>query len=385
MSPIRTAIGRAKRGSFKDTALDDLLRPVLARLREVVEAHGVSASAVGDIVIGTVLPRGSTGATQVRVASLLAGFPEEVPCTTVNRQCSSGLQAIANVAGAIKAGYYEMGVAGGVESMSANPMSWDGGINMEAVAHDSAKGCYMSMGQTSEEVASRWNISRATQDQFAARSHELAAKAQEQGKFKDEIVVVEAEVEDKEGNKKKVVVANDEGIRKGTTVEKLGKLRAVFQADGSTTAGNASQLSDGAAGTLVMKRSFAVKHGFPIMGTLRSFAAVGVEPAVMGIGPAAAIPAALEQAGISTADVGVFEINEAFASQATYCVAKLGINPDLVNPNGGAIALGHPLGCTGARMTATLLHEMKRRGSRYGVVSMCIGSGMGAAAVYELE
>eukprot|EP01094_Clydonella_sp_ATCC50884_P021068 TRINITY_DN4538_c0_g1_i2.p1 TRINITY_DN4538_c0_g1~~TRINITY_DN4538_c0_g1_i2.p1 ORF type:complete len:432 (-),score=141.03 TRINITY_DN4538_c0_g1_i2:113-1378(-) len=385
VNPIRTAIGRAKRGSFKDTPADELLKPVLAKLRSVVEAHGLPATAVGDIVIGTVLPRGGKGATEVRIASLLAGFPEEVPCTTVNRQCSSGLQAIANVAGAISAGFYEMGIAGGVETMSMNDMSWEGGVNMNAVSHPSAKGCYMNMGQTSEAVAERFNISRDVQDRFAARSHALAAAAQEAGKFVDEILPIEVEVEDKEGNKHKKTVSQDEGIRKGTTVEKLAKLRTVFQADGSTTAGNASQLSDGSSATLVMRRSFAEKHGFKIMGTLRSFAAVGVEPAIMGIGPAAAIPAALEQAGISSADVGVFEINEAFASQATYCVAKLGINPDLVNPNGGAIALGHPLGCTGARMTSTLLHEMKRRGSRYGIVSMCIGSGMGAAAVYELE
>jgi acetyl-CoA acyltransferase 1 len=381
---VRTAVGKAKRGSFKNTGPDNLLAPVLKHL--VQTTPQIKPELYGDVVIGTVLPPGAQGATEVRVASLLAGLPDIVPCTTVNRQCSSGLQAIANVASAIKAGYYDIGIAGGVESMSSNSMDrWDGGINQEALQHPSAKGCYLNMGQTSENVAERYGVSRETQDQFAALSHKKAAEAIKAGKFRDEIVPVTVTVEDDKGNSKTITVSQDEGVRADTTAEKLGKLRPVFKEGGSTTAGNSSQVSDGAAACIVTKRSVAQKLGLPIFGVFRSFAAVGVEPAVMGIGPAVAIPAAVQKAGISLQDVDVYEINEAFASQAVYCVQKLGIPVEKVNPNGGAIALGHPLGCTGARQTATLLNELKRRNARFGVVSMCIGSGMGAAAVYERE
>jgi acetyl-CoA acyltransferase 1 len=381
---VRTAVGKAKRGSFKNTGPDNLLAPVLKHL--VQTTPQIKPELYGDVVIGTVLPPGAQGATEVRVAALLAGLPDIVPCTTVNRQCSSGLQAIANVASAIKAGYYDIGIAGGVESMSSNSMDrWDGGINQEALQHPSAKGCYLNMGQTSENVAERYGVSRETQDQFAALSHKKAAEAIKAGKFRDEIVPVTVTVEDDKGNSKTITVSQDEGVRADTTAEKLGKLRPVFKEGGTTTAGNSSQVSDGAAACIITKRSVAQKLGLPIFGVLRSFAAVGVEPAVMGIGPAVAIPAAVKMAGISLQDVDVYEINEAFASQAVYCVQKLGIPVEKVNPNGGAIALGHPLGCTGARQTATILNELKRRNARFGVVSMCIGSGMGAAAVYERE
>jgi len=381
---IRTPVGKAKRGAFKSTGPDALLVPVLKHL--VTSTPQIKPEQYGDVVIGTVLPPGAQGATEVRVASLLAGLPDVVPVTTVNRQCSSGLQAIANVAASIKAGYYEVGIAGGVESMSSNSMDrWDGGINQEALQHQSAKGCYISMGQTSENVAEKYGISREKQDQFAALSHKKAAEAIKAGKFRDEIVPVTVTVEDDKGNSTTVTVTEDEGVRADTTAEKLGKLRAAFKQGGSTTAGNSSQVSDGAAAVIVTKRSVAQKLGLPIMGVFRSFAAVGVDPSVMGIGPAVAIPAALKLAGVNIQDVDVFEINEAFASQAVYCVEKLGIPIEKVNPNGGAIALGHPLGCTGARQTTSILNELKRRGARFGVVSMCIGSGMGAAAVYERE
>jgi len=381
---VRTAVGKAKRGSFKNTGPDNLLAPILKHL--VQSTPQIKPEQYGDVVIGTVLPPGGQGATEVRVASLLAGLPDVVPVTTVNRQCSSGLQAIANVAGAIKAGYYEIGIAGGVESMSSNSMDrWDGAINQEALQHPSAKGCYLNMGQTSENVAERYGVSRETQDQFAALSHKKAAEAIKAGKFRDEIVPITVTVEDDKGNSKTVTVSQDEGVRADTTAEKLGKLRPVFKEGGSTTAGNSSQVSDGAAACIVTKRSVAQRLGLPVFGVLRAFAAVGVEPAVMGIGPAVAIPAAVQQAGLSLQDIDVFEINEAFASQAVYCVQKLNIPVEKVNPNGGAIALGHPLGCTGARQTATILNELKRRNARFGVVSMCIGSGMGAAAVYERE
>jgi len=383
---VRTAVCKAKRGQFKDTSADKLLIPVFKHL---LSSTGIDPSLVGDIVIGNVLPPSSQAATEVRIAALLAGFPKEVPVTTVNRQCSSGLQALANVAAAIKAGHYDVGIAGGVESMSLFDMSSTYGsfsVNEEALGHPLASGCYMTMGLTSEEVASRYGISRKEQDEFSALSHSRAAAAIKAGKFKDEIVPVTTIIKDpKTGEEKTITVDTDDGVRAGTTVEALSKLKAVFKDDGSTTAGNASQTSDGAAAMLVTKRSVAEKLKLPIQGIFRSFAVVGVEPAIMGVGPAEAIPQALKRAGLGVNDIDVFEINEAFASQCTYCLKKLGLSLDKVNPNGGGIAIGHPLGCTGARLTATLLHELARKKARYGVVSMCIGSGMGAAAVFERE
>jgi len=380
---VRTAIGKARRGSFRNTAPDNLLMPLIKHVME--NTPQVNPTEIGDVVIGTVLPRGGQGATEVRVACLLAGLPEEVPCTTVNRQCSSGLQAIANVASSIKAGLYDVAIAGGVESMSLNPMAWEGQMNQEALKHKSAIGCYTTMGQTSENVAERYGITRAQQDKLAAMSQERAIAATKNGRFKEEIVPITVTVEDeKSGESKQVTVDTDEGLR-ATTMEKLAKLRPAFKVDGSTTAGNSSQVSDGASICLLARRSYAEKHGLPILGCLRSFAAVGVEPSVMGIGPAAAIPVALKKAGLTLQDIDLYEINEAFASQATYCVDKLGLSWDNINVNGGAIAIGHPLGCTGSRMTATLLHELHKRRQKYGVVSMCIGSGMGAAAVFEAE
>jgi len=300
---------------------------------------------------------------------------------TCNRQCSSGLQAIANVAAAIKSGFYDIGIAGGVETMSLNGMGWDGGINETAMAHPVASGCYMSMGQTSEAVAERFKVDRKEQDEFAVESHKRAAAAQAAGKYKEQIVPIKVKTDDG----KEITISQDEGVRADTTYASLSKLKPAFKEGGSTTAGNSSQLSDGAGAALLMKRSTAQKLNLPIQGVFRSFAAVGVEPAIMGVGPAYAIPEALKKAGISTKDVDVFEINEAFASQATYCVNKLGLDKKKVNPNGGAIAIGHPLGCTGARLVADILPELKRQNGRYGVVSMCIGSGMGAAAVIERE
>lgn len=278
-------------------------------------------------------------------------------------------------------GTYEIGIAGGVESMSINPMGWEGSINEEAVNHPLAQGCYMNMGQTSENVAERYGISRQEQDEFSVRSHQKAAAAQAAGKFSSQIVPVEYTNE--EG--KKVVVSKDEGIRGVTTLADLAKLRPAFKEGGSTTAGNSSQLSDGAAAMIVTKRSTAERLKLPIQGIFRSFAVVGVEPSIMGVGPAYAIPPAVKRAGLALNDIDVYEINEAFASQCTYSIKKLGLDINKVNPNGGAIALGHPLGCTGARLVADILPELERRKAHYGVVSMCIGSGMGAAAVIERE
>ncbi|PRW59580.1 3-ketoacyl- thiolase peroxisomal [Chlorella sorokiniana] len=383
VSACRTALCKAKRGGFKDTPVDDLIAAVL---KETIQRTGVEPEAVGDVCFGSVMGPSSQRANECRIAMFLAGFPTSVPVHTVNRQCSSGLQAIAEVAASIRAGFYTIGIAGGVESMTTNPMAWEGAINPRVAESQCAQDCLLPMGITSENVAAQYGVSRETQDKFAARSHALAAAAQAAGKFRDEIVPVPTVLKDpKTGEERRVVIDADDGIRLGTTPASLSQLKPVFKKGGSTTAGNSSQVTDGAAAVMLMTRQEAAKRGLPILGIFRSFAAVGVPPAVMGIGPAVAIPAAVEMAGLTLDDIDVFEINEAFASQATYSVDKLGIDIDRVNPNGGAIALGHPLGCTGARQTATLLYEMQRRGkaARFGVVSMCIGSGMGAAAVFE--
>lgn len=378
---MRTPIGRGRKGSFKDTHATDLLAAVL---KGVMDQTGVDKALVGDIVCGNVLAPGGFAA-QARMAMLLAGFPVEVPINTVNRQCSSGLQAFANVAANIRAGMYDIGIAAGCESMTNNPMGEAmGEINDKVFEHPVAATCLNTMGQTSENVAKKFGISRQTQDQMAVESHAKALKATAAGYFKNEIVPVTTIFTDsKTDEEKTITVTQDDGPRKGTTLEKLGRLRAAFGEGGTTTAGNASQVSDGAAACLVMTRKKAAELGLTPLGTFRSFTVVGVKPEIMGIGPAAAIPPALATAGLKMDDIDVFEINEAFASQATYCVDKLGVPKEKLNPNGGAIALGHPLGCTGARMIATLLHQLKRTKQRYGVVSMCIGTGMGAAAVFE--
>ncbi|KAK3284109.1 hypothetical protein CYMTET_8224 [Cymbomonas tetramitiformis] len=378
---VRTPICKAKRGAFKDTGPDVLLSTVL---KEAVARSKVDPKLLGDINVGNVLFQ--QGAIYCRQAQAVAGIPFEVPLSTVNRQCSSGIQAVANIASAIKAGQYECGIAAGVECMSLGDMM--NSVNPafmgeESFAHDDSRNCLMPMGITSENVAAKYGITREMQDQLAVSSHAKAVKATETGKFTEEIVPVTTKVKAKDGTEKEVTVSVDEGMRKGITVQDLGKLKAAFQKGGSTTPGNASQVSDGAAAVVLATRAFAEKHGMPIAGIFRGFSVVGCPPEIMGIGPAVAIPAALKQCGLSVSDIGVWEINEAFASQATYCVNHLGIDHSKLNPNGGAIALGHPLGATGARQMATLLPEMKRTGQKYGVISMCIGTGMGAAAVIE--
>ncbi|XP_021896968.1 3-ketoacyl-CoA thiolase 2, peroxisomal [Carica papaya] len=383
VAAYRTALCKSKRGGFKDTHADDLLAPVL---RAVVEKTNLNPSEVGDIVVGTVLAPGSQRASECRMAAFYAGFPETVPVRTVNRQCSSGLQAVADVAAAIKAGFYDIGIGAGLESMTVNPMAWEGSVNPKVKSFEQAQNCLLPMGVTSENVAQRFGVTRQEQDQAAVESHRKAAAATAAGKFKDEIIPVVTKIVDpKTGEEKTITVSVDDGIRPDTSVSGLAKLKPVFKKDGSTTAGNSSQVSDGAGAVLLMKRSVAIRKGFPILGVFRSFAAVGVDPAIMGIGPAVAIPAAVKAAGLELDDIDLFEINEAFASQFVYCRKKLELDPEKINVNGGAMAIGHPLGVTGARCVATLLHEMKRRGRdcRFGVISMCIGTGMGAAAVFE--
>nr|XP_029123017.1 3-ketoacyl-CoA thiolase 2, peroxisomal isoform X1 [Elaeis guineensis] len=404
VAACRTAICKSKRGGFKDTHPEDLLAPVL---KELLDKTKLNPSEVGDIVVGTVLASGSQRAIECRMAAFYAGFPETVSLKTVNRQCSSGLQAVADIAAAIKAGLYDIGIAAGMESMTVNSVRLKGPVNPRAEMFAQARDCLLPMGMTSEIVAQRYGITRREQDQAAVESHSRAAAAAAAGKFKEEIIPVTTKMEcmqfsylgracmqnsyfgqivdPKTGEEKRVTISVDDGIRPGTSVSVLAKLKPAFKKDGTTTAGNASQVSDGAGAVLLMRRDVAMQKGLPILGVFRSFGAVGVDPAVMGIGPAVAIPAAVKAAGLQIDDIDLFEINEAFASQFVYCCKKLELDPSKVNVNGGAIALGHPLGATGARCVITLLNEMKRRGKkcRFGVISMCIGSGMGAAAVFE--
>ncbi|KAK1937784.1 3-ketoacyl-CoA thiolase B [Phytophthora citrophthora] len=383
VSAQRTPITKARRGGFKDTTPDVLLGHVL---QAVLKQAKVDPKLVGDVVVGNVLQPGA-GAGMARMAQLAAGIPHTVPLHVLNRQCSSGLQAVANVTAAIKAGYYDIGIAAGVECMSLAGIGKDAPtVNWERVGEvQDAMDCTVPMGITSENVAEKYGITRTKQDELAALSHAKAAAAQANGWFKEEITPVSTIIKDKDGNEKSVIISQDDGVRSGTTVEKLAKLKPAFKEGGSTTAGNSSQVSDGAAAVLLMRRSVAKQMGLPILGRFVSFAVAGVPPALMGIGPAYAIPEALQKAGLTQNQIDVFEINEAFASQATYCVEKLGIPIEKVNPKGGAIALGHPLGCTGARQVSTLLYQLKRKNQRYGVISMCIGTGMGAAAVFERE
>lgn len=381
ISAKRTPIGRAKKGSFKDTHPAELLAHAL---KAVVDDSGIDPALVKDIVIGNVLNPGAF-ATQARMAGFLAGYPSTTSLHTLNRQCSSGLQAVASVASAISSGFYDIGVAGGVESMStANMGASVGELSDKVFENDNAKKCLVPMGVTSENVAAAYGVSRAQQDALAERSHAKALAAQKAGHF-SEIVPITVSIKDKQGNVQTITVSKDDGPRPGTTQQKLGKLRAVFKKGGVTTAGNSSQVSDGAAAVLLMKRSRARELGLKPVGVFKTFAVAGVPPEVMGIGPAFAIPVALKNANMTLDDIDIFEINEAFASQAVYCVNKLNIPMEKVNPNGGAIALGHPLGCTGARMVGTLLSELHRTGKKTGIVSMCIGTGMGAAGIIQAE
>nr|XP_057941781.1 3-ketoacyl-CoA thiolase, peroxisomal isoform X2 [Doryrhamphus excisus] len=368
---LRSAIGKAKRGNLKDTTPDEMLSAVMTA---VLNDVGLSSQLLGDVCVGNVLQPGA-GALMARVAHFLSGFPESVPVYTVNRQCSSG---------AIRSGSIDLGLACGVESMSLRSIGNPGDLSSRLVDNEKARDCIIPMGMTSENVAERFGVSREKQDVFAMTSQQKAAWAQLSGLLDQEIVPIATKLVDEDGTERQVTVAKDDGIRAGTTLAGLSKLRPAFKPDGTTTAGNSSQVSDGAAAVLLGRRSTVEALGLPVLGVLKASAVVGVPPDVMGIGPAVAIPAALKKAGLNMADIDVFEINEAFASQAVYCIEKLGIPPEKVNPNGGAIALGHPLGCTGARQVVTLLHELRRRGRRaYGVVSMCIGTGMGAAAIFE--
>jgi acetyl-CoA acyltransferase len=384
VSAVRTAVGKAPRGMYRTTMPETL---AVTAIRGALErAPGLDPAEIDDVMMGCAFPEAEQGLNVGRNYALLAGLPESVPGFTMNRFCSSGLQAVALGAQAIMSGMAEVVLAAGVESMSRVP----GGGNKEMFSNemmDASPDIYLSMGLTAENVASRFGVTREQQDALAAESHRRALQAITNGTFKDEVVPVEIKhrLPGPDGTvvETSTTVTVDEGPRQGSTVEALAKLRPVFKKDGTVTAGNSSQTSDGAAAAVLMTAERAAALGLQPLARFVSFAAAGCDPGVMGIGPVFAIPKALKLAGLTVSDIDLVELNEAFASQAYYCIHTLGLDPAIVNVNGGAVALGHPLGATGAKLTATLLHEMKRRRSRYGVVSMCVAGGIGAAAVFE--
>ncbi|MCE9667983.1 thiolase family protein [Myxococcus stipitatus] len=380
-SAVRTPFTRAHKGEFKDTRPDTLA--AIAIKEAVAQVPGLKPSDVEDVVLGCAMPEAEQGMNVARQATLLAGLPVDVPAMTINRFCSSGTQAIAQIAAAIQAGQIQIGIGGGTESMTMVPMGGNKvSANPEIMANHPE--IYTSMGVTAENIASRHNVSREDSDKFAAESQRRAATAREQGKFKEEIVPVTTTVYDDNGVAQTVTVSVDTILRPETTFEGLNKLKPAFNAKGVVTAGNASPLTDGAAAAVVMSEEKAKELGVKPLGYFLDFAVAGVPPEVMGIGPVPAVRKLLAKNKLEVKDIDVFELNEAFAPQALYCIRELGIPMDKVNPNGGAIALGHPLGVSGARLVATILRELKRRNGRYGVVTMCIGGGMGAAALIEL-
>ena len=379
-SACRTAVGRAVKGTLRNTRPDDLAATVMQEA--VRRVGGLQPQDVSDVVLGCAFPEAEQGFNVARNAVFLAQWPDTVTGVTINRFCASGLQALAMGAQAVQTGLAEVVVAGGVESMSMVPMTGNK-VSLNPRLVDERPEAYIAMGHTAERVAQKFEISRAAQDEFAYRSHQKALAAIAAGRFKEEIVPVKARVFE-DGQVREVEFAVDESPRADTTVEGLGKLRPAFATKGSVTAGNASPMNDGAAAAVLLSDAKAAQLGVKPLGRMRHFVVRGVPPEIMGIGPVPAIKALLEQTGLSVKDIDLFEINEAFASQAAYSQRELGIADDKINVNGGAIALGHPLGCTGAKLTATVLHELRRRGGRYGVVSMCIGGGMGAAGLFEV-
>jgi acetyl-CoA acyltransferase len=380
----RTPVGKAKKGTLANVRPDDLGAIVV---RETLKRAGNYEGNIDDLIIGCAMPEAEQGLNMARNIGALAGLSHEVPAITINRYCSSGLQAIANASERIMLGHADTIIAGGAESMSLVPMMGHV-VRPNSKLAESAPQYYMGMGHTAEEVAKKYGISREDQDAFAVRSHQRAAKAIQEGKFEDEIVPVDVTLrtvgKDNKLVEKTIQFKQDEGVRPDTNMETLAKLRPAFNIKGTVTAGNSSQTSDGAAAVMVMDREKAESLGLKPLAKFRSFALGGVPPEIMGIGPVVAIPKALKLAGLQVSDIGVFELNEAFASQSIQVIRELGLDEDKVNVNGGAIALGHPLGTTGAKLTLTVIHEMKRRNEQFGVVTMCIGGGMGAAGVFEL-
>ncbi|RLQ96566.1 acetyl-CoA C-acetyltransferase [Falsibacillus albus] len=384
VSGARTPVGKSRKGTLAAVRPDDLGALVV---KETLKRAGNYDGNIDDLIIGCAMPEAEQGLNMARNIGALAGLPANVPAITINRYCSSGLQSIAYAAERVMLGHSDTVIAGGAESMSLVPMMGHV-VRPNASLAETAPEYYMSMGHTAEQVAVKYGVSREDQDAFAVRSHQKAAKAIAEGKFDDEIVPVDVNVRSIDSSnklrEKQIRFSRDEGVRENTTSEILAKLRPAFSVKGSVTAGNSSQTSDGAAAVMVMDKEKALSLGLAPMVKFRSFAVAGVRPEVMGIGPVEAIPRALKIAGLELSDIGLFELNEAFASQSIQVIRELGLNEEIVNVNGGAIALGHPLGCTGAKLTLSLIHEMKRRNTQFGVVTMCIGGGMGAAGVFEL-
>ncbi len=382
---LRTAVAKAPRGAFRNTRPDDLAAAVIRALLE--KYPQVAASEIEDVILGCAMPEGESGSNMARIAGLRAGLPDTVPGITINRFCSSGLQAIALAANQIRSGAAHILIAGGSESMSMIPFAGNNPAPNPWLAEHHPE-VYMSMGLTAEEVRKRYAITREDADAFAFRSHQNALAAQAAGKFTDEIVPMRVEATALDGASKaqhtETVVDRDEGPRADTTLEALAKLKPAFMVDGTVTAGNSSQTSDGAAAALVMSDTKAKQLGLKPMARFVSFATAGVPPEIMGIGPVVAIPKALAMARLKLDHIGLIELNEAFAVQALAVIRQAGLNVERVNVNGGALALGHPLGCTGAKLTATLLREMQRRDLRYGRVTMCVGGGQGAAGIFEI-
>ena len=384
VSAVRTAVGKAPKGTLRTTRPDEMggtvIKEALARV------PGLEASEVEDVIMGCAMPEAEQGMNVARSAAIRAGLPVETSAMTINRFCSSGLQSIAMAADRIKSGGAEVIVAGGLETMSMIPM---GGhiIRPNPYLVDHYPDFYLSMGLATENVARKYEVTREQQDEFALRSHTRAAAALDAGKFKDEVVPLHVVLEDLDEKGKKqrreVVFDKDEGVRRESSAEGLGKLKPAFHVKGTITAGNASQMSDGAAAAIVMSDSRARELGAKPMARFIAYATAGCPPEEMGIGPVFAIPKALKLAGLTLNDIDVIELNEAFAAQSIAVMKTLGLDPDKVNVNGGAIALGHPLGCTGAKLTASILRELERRNGRYGMVTMCVGGGMGAAGILE--
>lgn len=380
----RTPVGKARRGTLKNARPDDL---AALTVKETLKRAGDYSGNIDDVIFGTAMPEAEQGMNLANNIAGLAGLKDDIPAITINRYCSSGLQSIAYGAERIMLGYADTIIAGGAESMSLIPM---GGHTIRPNSNlvINAPEYYMGMGHTAEEVAKKYGVTREDQDAFAVESHKRAAKAIKDGKFKDEIVPVEVTERvigaNNKVEEKTILFDTDEGVREDTSIEVLAKLRPAFSINGTVTAGNSSQMSDGAASVLLMDREKAEAEGLTPLLKFRSFAVAGVPPEVMGIGPIAAIPKAVELAGLQLADIGLFELNEAFASQSLQVIRELNLDHDIVNVNGGAIALGHPLGMTGTKLTLSLMYEMRRRNVQFGVVTMCIGGGMGAAGVFEL-
>jgi acetyl-CoA acyltransferase len=386
VSAVRTAVGKAPKGTLRTSRPDDL---AAATIKEAIaRAKGLDVKEIEDVILGCATPEAESGMNVARIASLRAGLPVETSAMTINRFCSSGLQAIALAAERIMSGQAHVIVAGGTESMSLIPMGGNK-VSPNPWLMDHYPDAYLGMGLTAENLAKKYGITREQADEFSLRSHKNAIAAIAAGKFKDEIVPVEVnltEIPANNGNRPKTtkfVYDTDEGPRADTSMEALAKLKPAFHARGTVTAGNSSQTSDGAAAAVVMSAERARELKIEPMAKFLAFATAGVPPEEMGIGPAYAIPKALKLAGLRLEDIDVFELNEAFAAQALAVIKMAGIDPNRVNPNGGAIALGHPLGCTGAKLTASILRELERRNERYGIVTMCVGGGMGAAGILE--